>query len=184
MGGGAEDYNIHPQDFRPISPDTMVKEAPKYRNRVNSILAEWFARAAVGMVFVMNVWCAAAYLANPDVYAPTYGLAGATGRTIVQAFGVLFLMWNATYPPVMWMPRSTTALFAIVLIQQAIGLAGETWLLLNLPAGQSAMWATGTRFAIFDGSGLVLMLVAFVVLRRTIVAEERALASPRGPVGT
>jgi hypothetical protein len=162
----------------------MVKETPQHGNRVNSILAEWFARAAVGVVFAMNVWCAAAYLANPDVYAPTYGLAGATGRAIVQAFGVLFLMWNATYPPVVWLPRRTTTLFVVILVQQAIGLAGETWLLLNLPPGQSAMWATGMRFAIFDGSGLVLMLVAFVVLRRTIVAEEHALASPRGPVGT
>jgi hypothetical protein len=162
----------------------MVKAPPTHGNRVNSILAEWFARAAVGVVFVMNVWCAAAYLTNPDAYAPAYGLAGATGRTIVQAFGVLFLMWNATYPPVVWQPRSTTALFAVVLVQQAIGLAGETWLLLNLQPGQSAMWATGMRFAIFDGSGLVLMLAAFVVLRRTIVTEERALASPRGPVGT
>ena len=49
----------------------------------------------------------------------------------------------------------------IVLVQQAIGLAGETWMLLALPPGHDALAATGWRFVAFDGGGLVAMAVMF-----------------------
>ncbi len=133
-------------------------------NRTASI-REWPARIAVGAVFIMNIWCALAYLAAPEAYAPGYGLAGSTGRAVVQAFGVLFLMWNATYPPVIWRPQRYLTLFAIVLVQQLIGLAGEALIVQGLPASATALRATGLRFALFDGAGLLLMLAAFLVLR-------------------
>ncbi len=127
--------------------------------------AEWVARLAVGAVFIMNVWCALAYLATPDVYAAGYGLSGYVGRAVVQAFGILFLMWNATYPPVIWKPGRHTTLFAVVLVQQLIGLVGEAGLLRSLPPEAAALRATGTRFVIFDAAGLCLMVAAFAVLR-------------------
>jgi hypothetical protein len=126
---------------------------------------EWPARLAVGAVFVMNVWCALAYLGAPDAYAAGYGLSGYTGRAVVRGFAILFLMWNATYPPVIWQPRRHTTLFAIVLVQQLIGLVGEVLLLRSLPAEGAALRAIGTRFVVFDGGGLVLMLAAFTVMR-------------------
>jgi hypothetical protein len=126
----------------------------------------WLTRFVVGVVFVLNVSCALAFLIQPDRYAPGFELTGVQGRVIVRAIGILFLMWNATYPLVMIHPIRYRALFAVVLVQQAIGLVGETWLLASLPAGHPALWATGVRFIIFDGMGLIGMGAVFWLLGR------------------
>jgi len=74
-------------------------------------------------------------------------------------------MWNATYPLVILRPQAHTTLFLIIICQQAIGVVGETWLWLALPAGHAALAATGLRFIVFDGLGLLLMGLAFGLLR-------------------
>lgn len=125
----------------------------------------WFARIAVGLVFAGNIACALAFILQPDSYAAGFEIMGVPGRTVVQGFGVLFLMWNATYPPVILQPAGQKTLFAVVLVQQAIGVVGEIWLGLTLPAGHAALQDTGLRFLLFDGLGLVLMGAAFMLLR-------------------
>lgn len=130
-------------------------------------LAEWTARGAVGLVFLVNVACALAFLLQPELYAPAFEIGGTPGRVAVQAIGLLFLMWNATYPPVLWRPRAHLALFGVVLVQQALGLAGETWLWLDLPPGHAALASTGLRFILFDGFGLLIMAAAFLGLQAT-----------------
>lgn len=132
----------------------------------------WFARIAVASVFAVNIDCALAFLLRPEIYAGGFELSGVPGVTAVRSLGVLFLMWNATYPPVIWQPGRFTALFAVVLAQQAIGLVGETALLLALPAGHAALTSAITRFIVFDASGLVLMLAAFVLLLRSRGAQR------------
>lgn len=130
--------------------------------------AEWAARGAVGLVFLVNVACALAFLLQPELYAPAFEIGETPGRVVVQAFGLLFLMWNATYPLVLWRPRAHLALFGVVLVQQVLGLAGETWLWLSLPPGHAALAATGLRFILFDGFGLLLMATAFGALWRAL----------------
>jgi hypothetical protein len=66
----------------------------------------------------------------------------------------------------MWDPRTHRALFAVVLVQQLVGLVGETWLLLTLPAGHDALAASIARFAAYDGAGLLVMAAAFAALGR------------------
>lgn len=131
-----------------------------------STMSVWFARLAVGAVFAVNVWCALVFLFQPDVYAPGFELQGAAGNVMVQGMGILFLMWNATYPPVIWDPQKFRVLFVIVLIQQLIGVTGETWLWLNLPPGYASLSAAGWRFMLFDAAGLVVMSTSFVLLFR------------------
>jgi len=126
----------------------------------------WLARLVVGVVFVLNVSCALAFLMRPDRYAPGFELTGVQGRIMVQAMGILFLMWNATYPLVVMHPHRYRTLFAIVLAQQAIGVVGETWLLASLPIEHSALWGTGLRFILFDGLGLFGMGILFWLLGR------------------
>lgn len=126
----------------------------------------WLARAVVGVVFALNVSCALAFLARPEVYAAAFEVSGVPGRVLLQGMGILFLMWNATYPPVILRPGRQRLLFAIVLAQQAIGLVGEAWLWQSLPAGHEALRATGLRFIAFDGAGLVAMTAAYALLRR------------------
>lgn len=126
----------------------------------------WLARVTVGAVFLMNVSCALAFILQPEKYSPGFEVAGVPGRIYVQGMGILFLMWNATYPPVIFQPIRYRALFVVVLIQQAIGFAGETWLWLTLPAGHSLLRATGLRFMLFDGIGLIAMAGAYWLLMR------------------
>jgi len=130
------------------------------------------ARISVGAVFAVNVWCALAFIFDPETYAPGFELTGVQGRVIVQSFGILFLMWNATYPPVLFDPTAHRTLFGIVLIQQAIGVVGESWLALTLPPGHPALWATAWRFIVFDGIGLGVMALAYGLLRRQIWKSE------------
>ena len=78
---------------------------------------------------------------------------------------VAFLMWNATYPVVIANPRRYRAVFLIVLAQQAIGLVGETAILLGLPAGHEVLAASILRFIAFDAAGFIAMLAAFAALQ-------------------
>jgi len=126
----------------------------------------WLARITVGAVFLMNVSCALAFILQPELYSPGFEVAGVPGMIYVQGMGILFLMWNATYPLVIFHPIRYSALFVVVLIQQAIGFVGETWLWLTLPAGHSPLRATGLRFMLFDGIGLIAMAVAYWLLMR------------------
>jgi hypothetical protein len=118
-------------------------------------------------VWAVNLNAALSFLAQPERYAAGFELSGVAGEAVVQAFGILFLMWNATYPPVILQPRAHQALFRIVLIQQAIGVAGETWIWLGLPPGHAALWETGLRFIAFDGIGLLVMAMALVIMLKT-----------------
>ena len=125
-------------------------------------LSLWLARLVVGIVFFFNVTCALAFVAQPDRYAPGFEVSGVPGRVLVRGIGILFLMWNATYPPVLVRPDRHRTLFAVILAQQAIGLAGETWMWATLPTGHAALWATGLRFIAFDAAGLVGMGLVFL----------------------
>lgn len=129
-------------------------------------LARWVARIAVAAVFAINVQCALAFVLAPERYAAGFELGGVPGIAAVRGLGIAFVMWNATYPLVIWQPDRYRTLFAVVLAQQAIGLIGETWLLSTLPAGHDALAASITRFIAFDGAGLLVMAAAYVLLVR------------------
>lgn len=136
------------------------------------------ARVAVALVFAVNVQCAASFVLWPEAFAGGFELAGVPGAAAVRGLGVAFLMWNATYPPVIANPRRFRALFAVVLVQQAVGLAGESWILLSLPVGHAALAASIIRFIAFDAAGLVLMAAALAWL---VLADRRARRATTGP---
>ncbi len=120
--------------------------------------ATWAVRLAYGAVFVLNVTCALQFVAAPESFAGAYQLSGAAGEAAVRGIGVAFLMWNATYPLFVARPCRHMALGAIVLVQQAIGCAGETSILLTLPsAGFDVLASSIARFIAFDVAGLVVM---------------------------
>ena len=78
--------------------------------------AAWLARAAFLLVFAINVQCAASFVLWPDVYAPSFEVAGVPGAAAVQGLGIAFLMWNATYPAVIASPLRFRAVAVIVLV--------------------------------------------------------------------
>ncbi len=127
-------------------------------------LALWPARLALATVFFFNVSCALAFILFPRAYMAGFEVSGVPGEALVRGIGVLFLMWNVTYPPAIWHPWRHRQMFAVLLVQQIIGLAGETWMWLTLPPGHNPLAATGRRFILFDGGGLVAMSLAFAFL--------------------
>ena len=140
----------------------------------------WLARLTLAAVFFFNVSCAAAFIGWPAAYAPSFEVTGTAGATLVRGTGILFLMWSVTYPLAIWNPRRYLRLFLLILVQQSIGVIGETWMLLTLPPGHEMLAASGLRFVAFDGGGLVAMGVAFVLLWLTARGSPLQRPSPPG----
>lgn len=128
----------------------------------------WAARIAVMLVLLGNLSAAIPFLINPERYAEAFELSGVAGAGMVRGLGILFVMWSAAYLPVIVHPDRHPALFSVILAQQVLGLAGEIWILATLPAGHAVLLATGLRFVAFDAVGLVLLVIAFVLSRRSL----------------
>lgn len=125
----------------------------------------WLTRAAFALVFCWNVLCAAQFITCPQDFTAAYQLSGVQGQVALRGLGVAFLMWNATYPAFIASPRRFPVLGWVILAQQLIGLVGEGIILAGLPAGFEVLAASITRFIAFDAAGLVIMTVAFALLR-------------------
>ena len=128
------------------------------------ILSLWLARLALVTVFFFNVLCAGEFVMRPGVYAPSFEVSGVPGEALVRGMGILFLMWNVTYPLAMWHPWRYRWLVLIIICQQAVGLSGETWMLLVLPSGHETLARSAQRFIIFDGGGLALFAATFALM--------------------
>ena len=126
----------------------------------------WAARVLVAVVFAINVMAAVQFILWPEAYVAAYQLEGLAGPAIVRSFGICFLMWNATYPPVIVHPDRYRMLFGVVIAQQLIGFVGESLLLSSLGAGLEVLAESIMRFAVFDGAGLVLLVIAFVITQK------------------
>jgi cellobiose-specific phosphotransferase system component IIC len=86
---------------------------------------------------------------------------------MLRGMGILFLMWNVPYAVALWNPSRQRVSLYEAIVMQAIGLVGETILLLTFPAGHTAVRATVRRFILFDGSGLLLLfLAAWLVFKK------------------
>ncbi|TFH36601.1 MAG: hypothetical protein E4G99_04560 [Anaerolineales bacterium] len=134
-------------------------------NSSDSRLRLWSARGLILSVFCANLTAAIPFIINPERFLPGFELSGLSGEVSVRGLGIVFLMWNATFPPVIFRPDRYRVLFSVMLAQQVIGLLGEILIWLTLPAGHAALQTTGLRFILFDGLGLLALLVAFLLTR-------------------
>lgn len=140
--------------------------SPRRRGRALT----WCVRGAFAAVLAVNVACALQFAFAPASSMGAYGLSGTAGEAACRGMGVAFLMWNCTYPLVIWRPARHRALAGVVLAQQVVGLAGETAILAGLPADHAALAGGIMRFVAFDGFGLAVMAGAFAWL---LLAERR-----------
>ncbi len=123
--------------------------------------AAWVIRVCFTVVFVWNVLCAFQLLVAPASFAGAYQLSGAAGEAAVRGMGVVFLMWNATYPAFLVNPVRFKVLGWVIAAQQAIGCVGEAFIMVTLPAsGFELLAASIQRFLIFDAVGLALMVLS------------------------
>ena len=127
---------------------------------------QWLARSIILLVLLSNLSAALPFLWQPARYAPAFELEGVVGKTLVRSIGLLFLMWIVPYLPAAWNPVEQRSCLLVILVQQMIGLVGESWLWWQLPPGHAALRATGTRFILFDAVGLLLLLIAWYVSAR------------------
>ena len=123
----------------------------------------WIARVLVALVFFVNVQCAVQFIIWPQAYVSAYQIQGASAEAMVRSVGICFLMWNATYPPVIAHPERYRVLFGVVIAQQVIGLVGESLLYASLGEGLEILTSSIGRFIAFDAAGLVLLVVAFAL---------------------
>lgn len=136
---------------------------------------KWIAQVLIGIVVFFNLDAAFSFLLHPDLYAPGFEISGIPGRAVTQGMGLLFLMWNVPYLFALVNPvKQFTSLVEAVLMQ-AIGVIGETILLLNLPGSHPIITASTERFIFFDGGGLVLLIVALVVTREMRLSRKTTL---------
>jgi hypothetical protein len=124
------------------------------------MLKSWLRRGLIGIVFFFNVQCAILFLISPASFAPGFELSGSPGEGMVRGLGLLFLMWNVPYAVALWDPLRHRVSLYEALVMQAIGVLGETALLLGFPAGHPALAESIGRFILFDAIGLVLLALA------------------------
>ena len=123
----------------------------------------WLARLLIAAVISWNLQAAFIFLANPDAYAPAFELSGIPGAAAVRGIAVLFVMWNVPYLVACWQPRRYRLSLWEALVMQALGVLGETFILLSLPAGHTLLADSILRFIAFDAAGLPALGAALLL---------------------
>jgi len=123
------------------------------------------ASLLIGLVLLWNLQAALIFVINPFPYITSFQLEGNSGRIMVQGLGVLFLMWNVPYFFACWNPLRYRISLIEANLMQLIGLIGETLLRTSLPPNEVTLRATASRFILFDGAGLLLLLIALWITR-------------------
>jgi hypothetical protein len=127
------------------------------------------ARLAIALVLIWNVQCAIAFLLWPDRFTAGFELSGQPGEAAVRGIGLLFVMWNIPYMVALIHPiRYRISLYEATAMQ-AIGLLGESLILISLPPIHRILQTSLRRFIVFDCCGLVLLLLAVWFVRRAVI---------------
>jgi hypothetical protein len=129
-------------------------------------IKDGLSRILIGLVIFFNLQCALLFLISPSAYASSFELTGFSAQIVISSFGILFIMWNIPYLFALYQPiKYQTSLIQAVLMQ-TIGFIGESILLLNIPASHNVLRTSIWRFIVFDGLGLVALLIGLFIVRR------------------
>jgi hypothetical protein len=132
------------------------------------------SRLLIGLVLLMNLQAALLYLISPGSYGPGFELSGAVGEAVIRSLGVLFLMWNVPYVVALWHPVRYRVALYMAIAMQAIGVVGESWIYLLMPALHATARGSILRFIIFDTLGLLALVSAAWINRRVMVNKDQA----------
>ncbi len=122
-------------------------------------------RFLIGVVLLINLQCALVFLWQPEHYMGGFGLSGEVGQGMLRAMGLLFLMWNVPYIFALWHPLKNFTSLVEAVIMQSIGFIGETVILVIGNYQDPLVYSSVKRFILFDGSGLVLLAAALLVVQ-------------------
>lgn len=126
----------------------------------------WLARGLIGLVTAWNLQAALDFILWPERFTLGFELSGIPGAAAVRGTGVLFVMWNVPYLVALWHPRIYRLALVMALAMQLIGLVGESLILFTLPQEHGLLRTSIIRFITFDGSGLLLLMMAFWLVRQ------------------
>jgi len=142
---------------------------------MKKLAREWIAQGLIAIVVFFNLDAAFSFMFRPDLYAPGFEISGIPGRAVTQGMGLLFLMWNVPYLFALVRPVKHFISLIEAVLMQAIGVFGETILLLNLPGSHPLITSTTQRFIIFDGGGLILLIIALIITRQIRLSRKTDL---------
>jgi hypothetical protein len=125
----------------------------------------WFARLLICLVIVWNLQAALVFFISPGAFAPGFELSGIPGAAAVRGIAVLFVMWNVPYLVAAWHPLRHNTSLKEALAMQALGLAGETFILVTLTEQHATLQNSILRFVTFDAAGLIALLGAFLLVK-------------------
>ena len=131
------------------------------------------ARILIGLVTAWNLLAAVRFILWPADYVSAYELGGAPGEIAVRGVGVLFLMWNIPYIAALWHPIRYRLALILAVIMQLIGLVGEIFILSNLSFDHVILRASIIRFIAFDTLGLILLIIAYWLVRSSLNAARQ-----------
>ena len=137
--------------------------------QINSTSRLWAARILIGLVLFINVQCALAFFIDPHQFAPAYELTGIPGQAAIRGFAILFLMWNVPYAVALIHPVRYRVSLYETLVMQSLGLVGETFIFWSLPTEYALLRTSLLRFILFDGGGLVVLIIAAVITKTSEV---------------
>lgn len=120
----------------------------------------------MAIVTFMNLQVALYFIFHPQDYAPGFELYGEPGTAMIRGVGLLFLMWNIPYIAALINPLKHFISLIEAVVMQAIGVIGESIILLTLPGTHPLIHSSVARFILFDGAGLVVLLIALIVILR------------------
>ena len=125
----------------------------------------WTARLLIGIVTAWNLQAALTFIVFPGRFVNAYELSGIAGEAAIRGFGLLFLMWNVPYVFAIKDPVRYQLALTFALLMQSIGLIGEGYIFFTLSAEHALLRSSVLRFIIFDGTGLSLLIAAWLLLR-------------------
>lgn len=126
----------------------------------------WASRSLIAIVTAWNLQAAVVFILSPGSFVRAYELSGAAGEAAVRGVGVLFLMWNVPYVFAAVNPIRYRLGLSFALLMQLTGLIGESYILSTLPLGHEILKGSILRFILFDASGLVLLLLAWWLVKK------------------
>ncbi|MFH1447061.1 MAG: hypothetical protein ABIG43_06610 [Chloroflexota bacterium] len=124
----------------------------------------WLSRILIAVVLFWNLQAALLFITAPQDYAAVFELTGIPGETAVIGFGILFLMWQVPYFFALINPSKYMISLYEAIFMQAIGFIAESLLYSHLLPVHSVLKRSILRFIVFDGIGLLLLILARCLL--------------------
>lgn len=125
----------------------------------------WIARVLVGIVLFWNLQASIQFMLKPELLTRGFQLEGIPGRAAGSGYGILFLMWQVPYFFALAHPVRFKISLWQALIMQAIGVIGESILFATIPVDYLPLRDSIIRFIIFDGTGVLILAVALLIIR-------------------